>query len=75
MLPTKETINGIECKAIEIASYSLDALEICKGDKVKAINSTIYFLTGEKDYSKHIEFKTSVSVYLDELKREVESVL
>jgi hypothetical protein len=70
MLPTTSTINGIEIKAIYLAVQSFDALDICKGNKFRAINNTLYFLTGEKDYSKHIELKVSASVYLDEIIKE-----
>jgi hypothetical protein len=69
-LPTQSIVNGVNIKAIELASTALDAMSICKNNKVKAINTSLYFLTGEGDYSKHIDLKTSASVYLDELIRE-----
>lgn len=72
MYPTTVNVNGIEIKDIELASMALDALSMCKGDKVMAINTVLYFLTGETDYSKHIKFKTSARVFLDELIRETE---
>lgn len=69
-LPTQSNVNGINVKAIELATTAFDALSICKNNKVKAINTSLYFLTGEADYSKHINLKVSASVYLDELIRE-----
>ncbi len=58
-LTDKAIINGIEINAIELAEFAYDCLEFCKNDISKSINTSLYFLSGEKDYSKHTELKSS----------------